>query len=938
MQKHFIGTQQSALCSVVEFLQQRYQTTGELNLSQVLIVTPGGRAGRRLAERIYRVVDQLGLRYFPPTITTLSGVPERLYEPRRPFASDWIQQLTWSWAIRGLDDDVRRRVFPQVPSDATETWDVKQWLALGRLLQRCYRELAAEGLSFAHVAERGLSLPDFPDAARWRAMAVIQNEYLAQLDQRQLWDRQTARLVAVKQRECHTDLDILLVATADVSAIVRSMLNQVAERVTALIHAPPRWQERFDQMGCLIPEIWQQVQIDLQPHQVTVADRFADQAQAVVARMSQNAEPVNAQPITIGCPDKRLIPHLQRALAAEGLIGRWGPGRNMREAGPYRLLETIENWLRTGRLEGLASLLRHPDVEHWLMQQGVKMGWIAELDSYRSEFLPVHVPDDWLGEAKQHEKLQAASGLLRQLVEKLIGENRSIQDWSVHFSNLLATVYGSCSWNLGDPADRLAAGAARAFHQLLVEQSDLPADIATSLSAAEALTLMLEQIASLDIPEPPDPSAVEILGWLELTLDDSPGMILTGMNEGIVPQSAGADMFLPDSLRQHLGIDDNVRRYARDAYALSLLTASRPQLEIIVGRRDSDGDPMIPSRLLFAADDKKICERWIDFFDSVASADSSSDVAASGMQAASAVPDTPLFRFSIPRPEPLPEPVSRLRVTDFKLYLSCPYRYYLNRVLGLRKSDDESREMDAPAFGNIIHYVLKAFGLGPLRDSRDPLEIGQELRSLLQQEVHGKYGRDLAPAVRVQIKQIELRLRAFAERQAAWAAEGWMIEHVEQPTGDVSAEITVPEGTMMIRGQIDRIDVHRETGQRVILDYKTADKGPSPRDTHLTHDGSWIDLQLPLYRHIARAMGVDQIADVGYVVLPKKVESTGFRLSGWNEQQLGAADETARSVISGVLQQNFWPPGKPLSKLFDDYSVILLDGIPEFQSQPDNAN
>ena len=274
-----------------------------------------------------------------------------------------------------------------------------------------------------------------------------------------------------------------------------------------------------------------------------------------------------------------------------------------------------------------------------------------------------------------------------------------------------------------------------------------------------------------------------------------------------------------------------------------------------------------------------------------------------------------------------------MRVTDFKLYLSCPYRYYLNRVLGLRKSGDDSREMDAPAFGNIMHYVLKSFGLGAVRNSHNPLEIGKELGSLLQQEVLKKYGRDLAPAVRVQIKQIELRLQAFAKRQAAWAAAGWMIEHVEQPTGDVFATVTVPEGAMVVRGQIDRIDVHQETGQRIILDYKTSDAGAAPQDTHLMQDGTWIDLQLPLYRHIAWAMGLDQIQDVGYVILPKKVETTGFKLSGWNEHQLAAADKTARSVISGVLREEFWPPGKPLSKLYDDYSVILLEGIPEAKSQ-----
>ena len=38
---------------------------------------------------------------------------------------------------------------------------------------------------------------------------------------------------------------------------LRQMLDQVAERVTALVFAPPEWADRFDEHGCLLPDVWE---------------------------------------------------------------------------------------------------------------------------------------------------------------------------------------------------------------------------------------------------------------------------------------------------------------------------------------------------------------------------------------------------------------------------------------------------------------------------------------------------------------------------------------------------------------------------------------------------------------------------------------------------------------------------------------------------------
>ena len=55
--------------------------------------------------------------------------------------------------------------------------------------------------------------------------------------------------------------------------------------------------------------------------------------------------------------------------------------------------------------------------------------------------------------------------------------------------------------------------------------------------------------------------------------------IVTTFNEGFVPRASTADAFLPNRLRESLGLLHNDRRLARDAYALSLLVRVAARIE-----------------------------------------------------------------------------------------------------------------------------------------------------------------------------------------------------------------------------------------------------------------------------------------------------------------------------------------------------------------------
>src|SRR5687767_8746748 len=164
-------------------------------MSRVIVVVPVARAGRRLLQLLVQAAEAQSLLLTPPDILTEGALPERLYRPKRPFADELTQHLAWAQALRSIKPDKLQHLAPHPPAAK----DARGWLELGEMLARVHRELAADGLDFRNVASRGRELLGFVESDRWSALCEVQAAYLRQLDDLQLWDVQTARLVAIEQ-------------------------------------------------------------------------------------------------------------------------------------------------------------------------------------------------------------------------------------------------------------------------------------------------------------------------------------------------------------------------------------------------------------------------------------------------------------------------------------------------------------------------------------------------------------------------------------------------------------------------------------------------------------------------------------------------------------------------------------------------------------------
>jgi hypothetical protein len=941
IRREFLGWDRPALPEAARRLATRYRQGQTLDLGQVIVVVPGKRAGRRLQELLAFQAEDEELRLTPPQVVTEGTLPEKLYTPKLPFASDLVQDLAWAQALRELPVDELQRIVPHPPAPS----DTLRWVELGKVLRELHCELAADGLDFAAVRENGSSVAGFNEAQRWEALVAVQARYLELLDKQKLWDIQTARLKAIQFRELRTDGDLILLGTVDLNNTLRQMLDQVAQRVTAYIVAPEILADHFDAHGCLVPDTWCQAMVPLRDEQLYQVDGPVEQTDAVSGWLEELQGRFGNDEVAIGVPDESLVPQLQRQLEQSGVRGRWVDGVRLGETGPYRLLAAAVKFAGRRRYDDVAALLRHPDLEDWL--QGVtergsghsgRGSLLAQLDQYYNKHLPSRIRTSTLqqpasGGSKPPEGQELTSALER--IETWLDEasaNHSLRTWGNVFRRVLAAVYAGRTLDLDTPADDILDRTIRRILDECDQLDSVPEALDTvSFSAADAFQIALAALASQALPPPADPGAVEILGWLELPLDDSLALVVTSFNEGFVPKSTGAEAFLPDRLRRELGLLHNERRYARDAYAASVLCHSRQELRVLLARQDTNKDPLRPSRLIFACPDDTLICRARRFF-----AEPSSPTVPRRLLLAPGGPIPEESRFEPPRPVPPEEKPQRISVTRFKVYLACRYRYYLRHVRNLEAVNDAARELDGSAFGNLLHGTLSAFGrdTGAPRLSTREQEVFEFLDDRLQAIVRGRYGADERRAsIRLQVEQARRRLKAFAAKQVALVREGWRIVHAEQADetrNNLCAAFAVDGEPITLVGRIDRIDFQETTRTLCILDYKTADSAQTPDKTHRS-EGDWIDLQLPLYRHLWRATPLDVVGDctikLGYFNLPKQLDKTGVDCADWDEATLESADDRARQVVRDLRHACFWPPVHPPPDFSEDLAAICLDNV-----------
>ncbi|MBL8900059.1 MAG: PD-(D/E)XK nuclease family protein [Planctomycetes bacterium] len=900
---------------------------GAIDLRSTLVVLPGSRAARRLLELLVDAAAERGVRLVPPRFATPGTLALELCGEvsLRGAATRLEAQLAWLLALRGANPRALRDAFgARIAEHRTDLAGSAGW-ALAQELEQLGAELGW-GLIERDAVLRAVA--DEPVADAWRAWFEIEQsatELLARAGLR--FEADALREHLDREVSPHASLErVIAIAIAEWSPLARRALERSPVAVELWIHARESDRAHFDACGAPHAEPWATRALPLPEERLWIADQPADQAAAVVGVLREAAPGAALDEVAFGVLDPALAPFLVHELAGHELEARDAAGLLVERSAPHTLLSCLGTWRETRSFAALARLARHPHAARALGVEGERAEEVARLSIALDRHWRAHLQTacgvhGWIDGADEREtrasqSLARATEALDQRLAVLGDERRALPQWCGALRELLLALYGADEEHEHETRialERLAAG--------LAELADLPAGLAPEASGSEALAAWLAGVArTAAIPPPPRERALDLLGVLELHLEDAPVLVLAGGNEGRFPTSRYADRWLPDALRRRLGLADARQRAARDTYLLDAMLAPRRAWRIVCGRRSVEDDALLPSRLLLRAPAEELGARIVRTLERTPYA-RPPGIGARGARAGGS-------NLTIPRPKPLDEAqrkhLQTLPVSAFRAYLACPYRFYLRYALGLEPLDDRLAELDPRLFGNLAHEVLQAFGDSEVRTSRDEERVRTWLHASLEQRARVHFGPQPLIAVTVQLDMLRKRLDSFARWQVEWAEAGWRIVAVER---EARSTLETSAGPIAIRGRIDRLDARGD--ELCVLDYKTGERTLGVEAAHRERDGDqkrWVDLQLPLYHRFAREQlaseGLRGPVQLGFLRLPRKLAETGVDLATWTEVELAEAEAEAVRIAEAIRAERFWPPNPDFPLANDDFAAL----------------
>ena len=884
-----------------------------------LLITPTAGAARN----VVNCLDS------PKSQSLVTCQPMKALLPEREDIATPIERyLAWAKALRNLPESKLSTLFwKESPQSTTEL------LKAGRNFNGLCDRLAEAGLSPLTFKLPAQASGNF-DQGRWSAIAALYLNYINCLASWSLRDPNDLRLNQIKEPTT-VPSRIIIAGVSDLPLAFQLYADQIEKHdttVDVLIWNPRNVSESsFDDWGRPITEFWNTRQIDLSKEQIHVSASAQDEARNAVQVCIQN----NTKLVAVD-------PKLHSLLASEILTQGHRPylpeGESLINCEAAKMALGWEDFRQGKDLRCLRRLLELPsfcsaiDTDHPLSQSDA----LIAIDHLLGKTITSTLDEAWKASPSITEATHEKDRQIRGKTRRLLGSIRGRLGLSA--IEMIEAAFPDESTRPKSAKRVLEIGRKLEKSPALMNWlgvsagTKLPVQIFTQAISREQL-----QIPAID-------EVITLNGWLEAPWLPEAKLMLCGLTDGQLPQSLDGDPFLPDSICPALGLSHNEQRLARDAYQLDALLAthSADGLCLSFSKYNKNGDPNKPSRLLFRTKLEELPLRVQQLTQPSASSRTRPRRQTE-------------WRWQLPDEIP---PVTKISPTQFESYLSCPFRFCLEKVLKYTSSPKATYEMDAAAFGNLIHHTLENFGreIIPMDKAMldlDESTIRQRVQQLLEQQARLQFGTQPTPAVQVQLASAVVRLHAFARIQAQCFAEGWIIRDVERKL-EVDVDTPLAIGSLQLTGTIDRIEQNATTGALRVIDYKTFSSAKKPAQTHfapvshnwfsaaqvevLTNRGiakkTWKNLQLPLYRKILEHCYAKECAkhppETAYFVLPSDPNESGiYTFNELSEELYVEAIDCAEAISQKITEGYFWPPQAFRGSWDDPFAPLFVNGPPE---------
>jgi ATP-dependent helicase/nuclease subunit B len=201
-------------------------------------------------------------------------------------------------------------------------------------------------------------------------------------------------------------------------------------------------------------------------------------------------------------------------------------------------------------------------------------------------------------------------------------------------------------------------------------------------------------------------------------------------------------------------------------------------------------------------------------------------------------------------------------ISQLETYAKCPYKYFVERVLGLQLPEEPTEDIEAVEMGSLLHLILYEF-YSTLKAKNINLAEGSPADFASAENIIFKIA-----AEKIEEAGFYSKL-AFYEKEKILGINndrknsllykfllyerdnyaGFSPEFFEKEFGNNESVTSFPlkAGEVSVRGKIDRIDVNKKDKSFKVVDYKLNGKTPSASQLE---DGT--ALQLSLYMYAAR--------------------------------------------------------------------------------------
>ena len=907
-------------------------------LCGTLLVVPTAESGRRLRELTAELVGR-------PVLMPRITVPGNML-PAEDAADGLQMAAAWTKAVsEKAASESGSALFPARPPEGHE----EDWVsAQAAELQQLDHQLEQHGIEIGDITRALRQNPRYAavaqgETSRWEQFAELTREVERQLADWGLRSPKAARLAALGNLAVGQIPERVILACIpqlpEQGKRYLDRLMQLGCRVEIWVNAPEDLAPCFDEYGQPRydggKDSWNSLPIPVPDTCIEVAAHSRDMAARTVRWVHERLK-AKVEEVALGALDTSCLPDLGSAFADAG----WkmlSPSARVAlgsAAGllPSRLRDAADS-LAGADAKPAAALLRNPLMLRLYYPEN--RGWrrfCAGLDTIEQQKFPSRADILLQMIEEQCGGIPGAVPYARHVIGTLMPGIRSRRKMAGTLMQL-GTDMQNCFTDPETPHDQLAANLAAA----LKEYAGIVPDGDSCLcSAHTALSIIETQTAGQSITGLSHEDAnIDALGWLEMIYAPGKYMVLAGLHEGCVPEAPSVDAYLPDSLRQGLGMACSAQRRARDSFILAALANARGEnLHILVAKERPDGTPATPSSLLLRSEDKLV-ERINHLFKYPESPvalppfERGNWYVGEGCRRTDAADAPPAHEhISLIQKDAgnrWENPEEHFSPTLLKRFLACPLRFWLNELLRLNPGDayqETTGALGARDLGVVVHETIeqfvKRYSGNECDYPKDPPDTAAMQRAILEEfdsRLRSELGEDLPLSMEHQRRTYERKLQDFAELHAGDLQAGWVVMETEKK---FSWKL---DDKYPLELRVDRMDENRLTGELRVVDYKTG-KTP-PEEAHLEGmddadaarymklmpevplwkdaDGGyarWKDLQLPLYKECLQRQSGGKPVRTGYFIISKGTEPVEFAEWDITGAQVESALDCARGAMA----------------------------------------